>query len=546
MASHSSAVTQANQATSLGALYSDACAALQNNDLKTAGALAQQILQQDETYAPAYAIMADLYEAMGEQEKAAKFLDFAMRFAPGEYAYCFKRGQLAFLQQEWKICETCLTSAHKLRPKDVLPLVLLGDAYASQKKLEPCVKAFKRARAIDDNALVCEHEGLAMLGFGALKAAEGRFQHFLMHEPNNLRAKLHMSKILIYTDRLDDANALLQDVLAQDENNHEAHYFAALWNIKRENREAALKHIYRAVQLKDAREDYELLLISLLKELGHLKDCETVLRHMLKRDPEHLAVLQSLAYVLVPLKKIDEARDIIHKLLDKNAGNDGLKHILDAIEGRSPQAPPDAYVRDLFDHYADKFDTHLLNLLSYQTPYVMRDLILRVGEEHNIALKNLSLLDLGCGTGLGAQVLQDYTSMRVGVDLSPKILAKAEGKGLYDKLVEANIVTHLQTDETQYDLITALDVLVYIGDLAPLFAGMAARLNAGGMVAISVEQGDDVDQFVLRNSGRYAHAAGYVKTLAEKSGLKMLAQEPSILRKEGGKNMDGWLFVFTK
>ena len=63
-----------------------------------------------------------------------------------------------------------------------------------------------------------------------------------------------------------------------------------------------------------------------------------------------------------------------------------------------------------------------------------------------------------------------------GVDLSAAMIAKARERGVDDRLVvgdarRCSIASRLAS----FDLIVAADALVYIGDLAPLFAAVRRR-----------------------------------------------------------------------
>lgn len=537
---------EAGDILSLEAQFELARKALAGGDIKNASQLAQNVLKANERFAPGYALMAEIAEKVQNLETASRMMDLAIRFAPSEHAYVFKRGMLAFLQQDWKTCEGMLKQAVALKPDNITAWAILADSYAAQKRLEDCIATFKQARSIRDDILLDEHEGIAMLGFGALGSAEECILRGLKKDENHTNLRLQIAKIYVYTNRLDEAEGLLLEALEADEKNHEVQYFCAIWNMKRGNKEAALQHIYRAAQLKDGRDEYEMLLVSLLKEFGHLKDCETVLRRVLARDPNHKVALNTLAYILVPLGKTEEAKTLIASVLKETPDDVGLKHMRDALEGRATDAPPDAYVQELFDHYADKFDAHLIGRLGYKTPEAMHALFENTANAHNLPAKNLSLLDLGCGTGLGAEVFAGNTTYRVGVDLSQKMLDRAGAKGLYQGLHAANIVEYSAAETRQYQLVTALDVLVYIGDLAPLFSAVHHCTTQGGIFAFSVEQADHVERFELRHSGRYGHNGAYVEALASQYGFAVLAKEQSVLRKEGGKDMPGWLFILQK
>ena len=56
-----------------------------------------------------------------------------------------------------------------------------------------------------------------------------------------------------------------------------------------------------------------------------------------------------------------------------------------------------AYVRALFDRYAERFDEDLTIRLKYQAPQVLRAMVDRIPR---IVPGGMDVLDVGCGTGL--------------------------------------------------------------------------------------------------------------------------------------------------
>ena len=57
------------------------------------------------------------------------------------------------------------------------------------------------------------------------------------------------------------------------------------------------------------------------------------------------------------------------------------------------------------------------------------------------------------------------------------MLAEARGKGLYDRLIEADIVQFLATEaaaQARYHLIFAADVFMYLPDLVPVLKAAVA------------------------------------------------------------------------
>ena len=155
-----------------------------------------------------------------------------------------------------------------------------------------------------------------------------------------------------------------------------------------------------------------------------------------------------------------------------------------------------------------------------------------------------AVLDLGCGTGLFGVEIAAAKSRLVGVDLSARMVDAAGNRGVYDELHAASIDTYLATHADRFDLVVATDVLVYIGALETMFAGVRSHLNAGGRFAFSTESPADLmDGFRLLPAGRYAHSPAYVRALAGANGFEVIAQEPAIIRTEANVPIEGFVFV---
>ena len=79
----------------------------------------------------------------------------------------------------------------------------------------------------------------------------------------------------------------------------------------------------------------------------------------------------------------------------------------------------------------------------------------------------MNVLDLGCGTGLGANFYRPFAETLTGVDISPKMLEKAEEKKLYDRIHVFDMLQKWEFTE-KFDLIYSSDVFVYFGNLEPI------------------------------------------------------------------------------
>ncbi|ASW05488.1 methyltransferase domain-containing protein [Rhizobium sp. 11515TR] len=216
-----------------------------------------------------------------------------------------------------------------------------------------------------------------------------------------------------------------------------------------------------------------------------------------------------------------------------------------------PDRPPSLYVERLFDDYADRFETSLVEKLGYSVP---GKLATQIAETAGIPKHFRLAIDLGCGTGLLGPEIRARVDRLEGYDLSKGMLAKAGEKGVYDHLGQADLSLKPELsgvfDEGfavgRADLITAADVLMYLGDLRGV-AAIVQKLSANGAVfAFSVEDAEQPDGYVLRDSLRFAHSETYVRQILAAHGFTVLDLVRSVIRMDGGKPVHGILFITRK
>ena len=138
----------------------------------------------------------------------------------------------------------------------------------------------------------------------------------------------------------------------------------------------------------------------------------------------------------------------------------------------APRSDP-GYVRHLFDQFSADYDTRMIGQLSYAAPQILLDLAAMVmpGREE------LSILDLGCGTGLAGRGLQ--AAGGAAGRRRPVARHDRKGAGAAASMIICRSPTwkaRLATPGPAYDLILAADTLVYLGDLD---AGVRSRARAG-------------------------------------------------------------------
>jgi len=215
--------------------------------------------------------------------------------------------------------------------------------------------------------------------------------------------------------------------------------------------------------------------------------------------------------------------------------------------GSGDAAPPmsETYVRRLFDQYAARYDMSLTERLAYRGPALLREAVEKAMRAAGRVLRFRSMLDLGCGTGLGGAAFRPVADRLVGVDLSPAMTAQAETKSLYDSLVTADLTDFLVAEAgnaAKHDLVLAADVFVYVNDLAPIVAAVARVLAPGGLFAFTVEthSGDGVK---LLPTLRYAHGAPYIRRALADAGLALAFVSDVAVRSEKGVPVDSLVVV---
>ncbi len=299
--------------------------------------------------------------------------------------------------------------------------------------------------------------------------------------------------------------------------------------------------------IADRRAEYA----HMLAESGDHAEAADLMTQALELVPDWAAGWFRLADYEEKSGRKEAAVDALRKVIELNPDDifgAGLKlALLGASE--TPEQPSSLYVAQLFDDYADRFDRALVEKLDYTVPEKLAALIAAHTGDGRFA----HVTDLGCGTGLFGERIRDSADRLEGFDLSANMLAKAEDKGLYDHLAQADLSLPPETSglfsgrpEHRADLVSAADVLMYLGNLDSVFVIASRLLSSKGLFAFSIEDADAEDNFVLRPSLRYAHSETYIQSLCKRFGLDILATSKTVIRNDGGKPVSGILFLTQK
>lgn len=258
-------------------------------------------------------------------------------------------------------------------------------------------------------------------------------------------------------------------------------------------------------------------------------------------DDKFIPARQGLAGVLRELGDSEGAIACYRDILKIEPKHGTAIHMLASLTGSGLAAPPVDYVSELFDNFAPRFDDHMHNRLGYVTPRLCRALTDRLRPSQDIFSSGV---DLGCGTGLAGEQFRDITGFLCGIDVSREMVAKAREKNIYDETEIAEICAFLETTVRRFDLFVAADVVVYFGDLSRLLRAIAQAANSQALVVFSTEKYDG-SGYVLRDTGRYAHAPGHVVDQSRELGFSVLAQQDAVIREQNGEPVAGQLFALS-
>ncbi|WP_273724972.1 methyltransferase domain-containing protein [Brucella gallinifaecis] len=263
-------------------------------------------------------------------------------------------------------------------------------------------------------------------------------------------------------------------------------------------------------------------------------------------DNEALAEVYNQALVLEKAGDFDAAAKAYQAVLEIDPEDHGGASVRLASMGRGavPSKAPDAYVSTLFDQHAEMFDIILVDQLGYDVPLQLREMLLEMNDEFQAE----RMLDLGCGTGLSADALDDIATHKTGVDISENMIEVAYEKGDYDALFVGEAVRFLSdTKEDAWDLIVATDVLPYMGDLEHFFSGVAKNLQSGGYFCFSSETQSEERfagrYFMVGDFQRFAHAQKYVRSLLSVHGMECIRCADIVVRSEQGSPVHGHLYI---
>ena len=187
--------------------------------------------------------------------------------------------------------------------------------------------------------------------------------------------------------------------------------------------------------------------------------------------------------------------------------------------------------RDLYDRWAETYDTELIAENDYAQPRRCAEMLL-----HYLTDPGAEILDIGCGTGLsGAALLAAGYRTVDGCDFSPGMLAKARDTGVYRRLFEADLNgPPLDAADGAYGAAVAVGVFSF-SHVHPDALDEILRILAPGAPLVIGLNEHFYDEGALAEKLTALRTAGRIDRLAEEHGDHIR-----------GTGVTGWVIAVRK
>ncbi|HUO02431.1 MAG TPA: PqqD family peptide modification chaperone [Rhizomicrobium sp.] len=279
-----------------------------------------------------------------------------------------------------------------------------------------------------------------------------------------------------------------------------------------------------------------------LRQAGKVQPAYLCGKRTVELAPEDWNAWYDLGEIAQCVGKRDEARDAYQKYFDAHPEDGEIEHLLTALrDDRPPPRASDRAIQHIYKNFAESYESRMCDDLKYAGPERLQDGIKAVIGDKS----GLTMLDLGCGSGLMGVNTKWRAAELTGVDLSPEMIELARARNIYDRLEVAEITGWLDQGNTPFDLIVCSDCLIYFGDLGQIVKSAARRLKPGSVFAFSMECGRQFP-FHLTDTGRYSHHPDHVREVAAQAGLEVMQLNEAFLRYEYGEEVMGLYAILRK
>lgn len=556
------------QQPTLAEILASAVSQHEAGELAAAELLYRRVLERDPAHPDALHLLGLIAQAAGDFTNAAAGIRKALALRPDEAVFHYNLANV--LRDAGQIDDAIASyrAALALRPQDPDTLLNLGNMLAVNGEPAAAADSYRMVlRHVPQHLEAHINLGQVLSALGDVSGARAAYQAAVLLDAGSVEAHLGLGALCQEEGDFRAAYGHYQTALKTNPGRADIWNNLGTWHQEHGERSAAADCYRRALTIDPQDAEAYNNLGTLLADEDRADEAEACYRAALAIRPEFAEAHKNRGAVLQTLGRRDEALASFREAVRLRPDFVEAAYKLAALSGeRSPASAPAEYVAALFDGYAGDYDQHLTSTLQYRVPQALCALLVewvpksdgtttpasvpegtasRSALPPSLAVGGWDVLDLGCGTGLSGAALRGLAHRLTGIDLSARMLARARERGLYDRLVEGDIVQVLAGQNERYDLVVAADVFVYIGDLEAVVASVARFLRSGGWLTFSVESLPE-GEYQLQPTGRYAHAPAYLEALARRHGFEHVAVQEVTLRVEQGRPVAGQLQLWRR
>lgn len=483
-------------------------------------------------------------EAQGKLEEALAYYLQSVHDDIQNHEICYRIGNLFYKLNRQDCAIEFYRKAVSINPMHLESHINLGVVYNSTQRFDQAIDCYQKAVTLNpDLSIIFYNLGISQKGKGELDKAISCFQKAITVEAECSEAHYNLANTLEIQGEFELATKSYKNAIRSNPKHFKAYCNLGILLMNQDELDEAISCYQKAIEINDQHVNaYNNFAVALMKQ-GDFKGAITKCLNAVDINPCCAEAYSNLASVYVGIGKFEDALMAYKDVLHLEPDNVTAQYMIDGLSGKSRDAAPKEYIADLFDQYSADFDRHLVVDLDYKLPAFFRQMMHDLIGDGNIFQ---NAIDLGCGTGLSGQAFKSLCRKLTGVDLSQKMLDKADGKKIYDCLKFDGLCAFLASTQEQYDLFIALEVFIYVGNLEKIFSLIHKRASPKAYFIFSTESALKREKFQLCKTGRYTHSYEYIKKIALDYGFSIVLHKSTEIRKNHIDLVVGDCYILKK
>jgi len=490
--------------------------ALATGDLHQAADLCKSLLVSFPRSAKAYHLTSTLFRATGNYKKAHDYSAIAAELDANAISYHIQQGEMLYLMRDFEHALHIFERASKLGEPDSTLCCWMGKCLSELERFEEARKWFARTRGTE--AMIARAQ--CDLQAGDVADAETLLNAVISDDQKSAEAHYMLAIAGMYMADLERVEMLLRKTLEIDPAHALAHFYLAMILAENGDVQGAADRLLQALQIEPTHLPSLLVLGGIFMQCGDTDASEKAFTHVLALAPDHPLAWYSMLELLHQNGRGREAMTRLSEVIAAVGSAATLRHLRALYNGDVPPHAPKEFIASFYGAFIDMFEPWIVG--SADAPHVaelaaeLRKLPELEGKKH------LSLLDLGCGTGILAHKLSDILAIVVGVDVTPQMLKIARRSGHYDVRYELDIQDYVTGSETIFDVVLSTGALRWSGNLQPFFHAVRGVMHKDSILGFMLDKEPSTLAYSVANHGRYSHHLSYVCDVAGSEGFRLV------------------------